>query len=143
MFKVNTKNTRTDVIDVVLLFLLLTLNTSHTFFQCFYVDLEQVNINWVFPSLIHRNKYLAKYSQKAAMRSFIHLVRTQNFLKNLTYLKKILNLQLQKIYHKMYGCTIKQKLRLAKQTNLILQDHFGKTGGPGQFIHSIAKNYLH
>ena len=44
MFKVNikNKNTRTHVIDVILVSLLLTLNIFHTFFKCFY--------SWVWKS---------------------------------------------------------------------------------------------
>ena len=34
-------------IDVVLVFLLLTLNTFHTFFYSFYCCFEQVNVTWV------------------------------------------------------------------------------------------------
>ena len=65
MFKANNRNTRksceicskltiehqNDVIDVVLVFLLLTLTIFHSFFQCFFsvVHFEQVNIGWVIP----------------------------------------------------------------------------------------------
>ena len=45
MFKVNNKNTR-NVIDVVLVFLLLTLNIFHTFSSVSIADFEQVNISW-------------------------------------------------------------------------------------------------
>ena len=45
MFKVNNENTKTT--DVVLVFLLLTLNIYHTFFQCFFDDFEQINVSWV------------------------------------------------------------------------------------------------
>ena len=38
---------KNDVHDVVLVFLLLTLNIFHTIFIVSIVDFEQVNINWV------------------------------------------------------------------------------------------------
>ena len=43
MFKVNSKK-QNDVTDVVLLFLLLSLNRFHTFFSIFIADFEQVNV---------------------------------------------------------------------------------------------------
>ena len=61
MFKVNNKNTRFGVNDVVLIFLLLTLSIFHTyrsgifianlkqfntFFSVSIVDFEQVNVTW-------------------------------------------------------------------------------------------------
>ena len=46
MFKVNNKNTRTTL-DVILVFLLLTLNIFHTFFNVSIVNFELVNVNWV------------------------------------------------------------------------------------------------
>ena len=42
--KVNNKNIRTT--DVVLIFLLLTLNIFHTFICFFILDFEQVNVSW-------------------------------------------------------------------------------------------------
>ena len=57
MFKVNNKKHQNDVIGVVLVSLLLTLNIFHAFFlQCFIVDFEQVNacweINFIYPGII-------------------------------------------------------------------------------------------
>ena len=46
MFEVNNNNT-IDAIDVVLVFLLLTLNIFDAFFSVSIVDFEQVNVNWV------------------------------------------------------------------------------------------------
>ena len=46
MFKVNIKNIRTTS-DVVLVFLMLTLNIFHTFFSVSLVDFEQVNVSWL------------------------------------------------------------------------------------------------
>ena len=43
MFKVNSKK-QNDVIDVVLLFLLLSLNRFHTFFSIFIADFERVSV---------------------------------------------------------------------------------------------------
>ena len=37
---------RNDVIYVVLVFLLLTVNIFHTFFHCFYYYFEQVKVSW-------------------------------------------------------------------------------------------------
>ena len=37
---------KNNVIDVVLVFLLLTLNIFHAFFSVFSVDFEQVNVSW-------------------------------------------------------------------------------------------------
>ena len=47
MFKVNNKNYKNNVNDVLLVFLLLTLNVFHTFFSVSIVDFKQVNVNWV------------------------------------------------------------------------------------------------
>ena len=44
MFKVSNKN----VIDVILVFLLLTLNICHTFFSVSVIYFEQANVSWVF-----------------------------------------------------------------------------------------------
>ena len=44
IFNVNNKN---NDVDVVLMFLLLTLNIFHTFFNVVIVDFEQVNVSWV------------------------------------------------------------------------------------------------
>ena len=46
MFKVNNKNIRIKSNDVVLVFLLLTLNIFH-FFSVSIVDFERVNVGWV------------------------------------------------------------------------------------------------
>ena len=46
MFKVNIKNIR-KTSDVVLVFLMLTLNIFHTFFSVSLVDFEQVNVSWL------------------------------------------------------------------------------------------------
>ena len=46
MFKVNIKNIRTTS-DVVLVFLMLTLNIFHTFFSVSLVDFEEVNVSWL------------------------------------------------------------------------------------------------
>ena len=48
MLKVNNKNTnQNNISDIVLVFLLLTMNIFPTFFLCLYYCLEQVNVNWV------------------------------------------------------------------------------------------------
>ena len=44
MFKVNNKKTQNDVSDVVLVFLLLTLNIFHIFSSVSIVDFDQVNV---------------------------------------------------------------------------------------------------
>ena len=49
MVKFNNK-TPEDFIDVVVVFLLLTLNIFDTFFWCFCC--EQVNVGWIDPSLV-------------------------------------------------------------------------------------------
>ena len=52
MFKVNNKNTKTtsnNVIDVVLVFFLLTLNIFRIFSSVSIVDFEQVNVSWEGP----------------------------------------------------------------------------------------------
>ena len=48
-FKICSKltiKTQSDVIDVVLVLLLLTLNLFQTFFSVSFVDFEQVNVSW-------------------------------------------------------------------------------------------------
>ena len=55
MFKANQKKKKkreADVIDVVLLYLLLTLNIFHIFSCVFIVDFEQVNVSSVLPVLV-------------------------------------------------------------------------------------------
>ena len=55
MFKANQKKKKkreADVIDVVLLYLLLTLNIFHIFSSVFIVDFEQVNVSSVLPVLV-------------------------------------------------------------------------------------------
>ena len=46
MFKANKKKQQNDVKDGVLMFLLLTLNTLHTFSGFFIVYFEQVIVSW-------------------------------------------------------------------------------------------------
>ena len=56
MLKVNNKKHQKNVIGVVLLFLLLTLNIFHTqFSSASTTDLEQVNVSWVSFSKLHIN----------------------------------------------------------------------------------------
>ena len=43
----NNRNTEKNVNDIVVVFLLLTLNVFHTFFSVSIVDFEQVSICWV------------------------------------------------------------------------------------------------
>ena len=57
MFKVNDKNTRNDVIAVVLMFLMLTLNIFHTFSSVSVVDFEQVNVIWVYAIVPCKQKF--------------------------------------------------------------------------------------
>ena len=45
MLKVNNWKHQNDVIDVVLVFLLLTSNTFHTFFSDYIVNFEQANVS--------------------------------------------------------------------------------------------------
>ena len=53
MLKVSTKKHQNDVIEMVLLFLLLTLNIFYTFFCVSVVVFEQINVSWaVFDSSI-------------------------------------------------------------------------------------------
>ena len=47
MFKVNNKNIRMKSNDIVLVFLLLTLNIFHIIFSVSVVDFERVNVAWV------------------------------------------------------------------------------------------------
>ena len=51
MFKINNKYTY----DVVLVFLLVTLNIFHSFFSVSIVDFEEVNISWVSSVKDHRD----------------------------------------------------------------------------------------
>ena len=50
MFKFNNKGHQKEAIDVILVYLLLTLNIFHNFFYYFYywfmVDFERVNVRW-------------------------------------------------------------------------------------------------
>ena len=53
MFKVNNKD---DVIDVVLVFLFLTLDIFHIFFSTFFIfDFEQVNFSWTVKTFCDPN----------------------------------------------------------------------------------------
>ena len=57
MFKANQKKNKkkkreADVIDVVLVYLSLTLNIFHTFSSVFIVDFERVNVSSVLPVLV-------------------------------------------------------------------------------------------
>ena len=55
MFKNNNKKTQNDANDVVLVFLLLTLNIFHTFFSASIVDFDQVNARAIKSfCIIHR-----------------------------------------------------------------------------------------
>ena len=55
MFKNNNKKTQNDANDVVLVFLLLTLNIFHTFFSASIVDFDQVNAGAIKSfCIIHR-----------------------------------------------------------------------------------------
>ena len=44
MFKVYKKDSKTTVINIVMVDLSLTLNIFHTFFSAFIVDFEQLNV---------------------------------------------------------------------------------------------------
>ena len=48
-FKKGVKYAKSYIIDVVLMFLLLTLNIFHTFFSVFIVSFKQVNVSCVIP----------------------------------------------------------------------------------------------
>ena len=49
MSKVNKKKHQNDVNDVVMVFLLLTLNIFDTFLSDSIIDFEQVNVSWEEP----------------------------------------------------------------------------------------------
>ena len=60
MFKVNNKNTRVN--DVLLVFLLLTLNIFHMFFLRFYGGLKQVSVSCVNSDNYLKPLYLHIYN---------------------------------------------------------------------------------
>ena len=53
MSKVNNKKHQTNVIDVVLLFLLLALTDFASFSSIYIVDFEQVNVSWDSIAIYH------------------------------------------------------------------------------------------
>ena len=55
LFKVNNKDNQSDIIDVALVSLLLTLNKITHCSGVFNVDFEQVNIGWVISTLFFSN----------------------------------------------------------------------------------------
>ena len=53
MFKDSDNIASEDLIDIVLMFLLSTLNIFHFFSSASIADFEQVNVSWVFKTAIH------------------------------------------------------------------------------------------
>ena len=51
----------THVIDVVLVFLLLTLNILYTLFYCYITDFEQVNSSWAWETIGSDNEFFIQY----------------------------------------------------------------------------------
>ena len=65
------------------MFLLLTLNIFHTFFECFYIEFKKVNVNWllclIFDKLISRRAQMKHFQKvhKFSLHSEVHLEPTQ------------------------------------------------------------------
>ena len=51
----------THVIDVVLVFLLLTSNILYTLFYCYITDFEQVNSSWARETIGSDNEFFIQY----------------------------------------------------------------------------------
>ena len=92
MFQVNKKKHQKDVNDVVLVFLLLTLNIFHTFFQFFY-DFEQLVTCWeealesnsILENVLGWLLYCGQYKIAVVQLSFNYSQLYQNFCKHLRW----------------------------------------------------------
>ena len=66
-------------VDVILVFLLLTLNIFHTFSSVPVVDFKQVNVSWVIPITSSRTKRsILKISENSKLTSLVEYMLSKN-----------------------------------------------------------------